>query len=282
MSNPNSVSSSPDHQSLPLHNEYERSYHDKEKNILGCSHYRRNVKIQAACCQKIYPCRLCHDANSDHFIIRSETKNMLCMECMTLQPVGQWCHTCGTRAARYYCNKCQFWNDDPDKPTYHCNYCGICRQGKGLDIDFHHCKKCNVCMSISGKDKHKCIERNLESDCPICGEYMFTSMTAVIVMPCGHGIHKPCYKKHIQSSYQCPICLKSLSNMTFYFGQLEQELERQPMPDAYRHHVSLIFCNDCERKSETPYHFFHHRCQLCRSFNTSVLKTKILDTASTP
>jgi hypothetical protein len=37
-------------------------------------------------------------------------------------------------------------------------------------------------MAISLKGKHKCIERNLESDCPICGEYMFTSTTTVIFM----------------------------------------------------------------------------------------------------
>ena len=60
--------------------------------------------------------------------------------------------------------------------------CGICRIGKGLGIDYFHCKKCNVCMAISLKGRHKCIERNLESDCPICGEYMFTSTTTVIFM----------------------------------------------------------------------------------------------------
>ncbi len=37
-------------------------------------------------------------------------------------------------------------------------------------------------MAMSLKGRHKCIERNLESDCPICGEYMFTSTTTVIFM----------------------------------------------------------------------------------------------------
>ncbi|CAO3637638.1 unnamed protein product [Cunninghamella echinulata] len=278
MSRPISAPSSPDrvpHELTSL-KEYERSYHDKEKNILGCSHYRRNVKLQANCCNKIYPCRLCHDSNNDHLIIRHETKNMVCMECMTLQPTSQWCNTCGTQASKYYCDKCKLWDDDPNKSIYHCDDCGICRQGKGLGIDFFHCKKCNVCMNMAIKDSHKCIEHNLESDCPICNEYMFTSTSAIMMMTCGHAIHKNCYKSHIKSSYQCPICLKSLYDMTFYFKQLQQELDLQPMPEAYQHHVSNIFCNDCEKKSETPYHFFHHRCQHCSSFNTSVLNTKIL------
>lgn len=47
-------------------------------------------------------------------------------------------------------------------------------------------EKCNVCMALSLKGRHKCIERNLESDCPVCGDYMFTSTTTVIFMPCGH------------------------------------------------------------------------------------------------
>ncbi|ORZ20282.1 zinc-ribbon-domain-containing protein [Absidia repens] len=267
----------PHHTLTALSNE--KSYQDEEKNILGCPHYQRNVKIQADCCQKIFPCRHCHDENSDHAMVRSEIKNMLCMVCDTLQPAGQYCKTCNTRASRYYCHQCKFWNDSPDHPTYHCDACGICRQGKGIGIDFHHCEKCNVCLTMSAKDSHKCIERNLESDCPICGEYMFTSTTAVIVMVCGHGIHKTCYQQHIQNSYQCPICLKSLRDMTFYFRQLQNEMERQPMPLAYQNYRSLVFCNDCEQKSVAPYHFFHHRCQSCSSFNTTVLKTEIPDTA---
>lgn len=103
------------------------------------------------------------------------------MLCLTLQPAGKSCQECGEELARYYCDKCKFWDDDPKKSIYHCDDCGICRQGKGLGEDFFHCKKCNICLHISMKD-HKCIERNLESDCPICGEYMFTSTATVIFM----------------------------------------------------------------------------------------------------
>lgn len=100
---------------------------------------------------------------------------------MTLQPAAQSCRECGEELARYYCDKCKLWDNDPRKSIYHCDDCGICRQGKGLGEDFFHCKKCNICLNISMKS-HKCIERNLESDCPICGEYMFTSTSTVIFM----------------------------------------------------------------------------------------------------
>ncbi|KAI8642379.1 zinc-ribbon-domain-containing protein [Parasitella parasitica] len=252
---------------------YCKSYHNQEQEILGCKHYQRNCKLQANCCEKIYTCRFCHDEAEDHTIVRHETKIMLCMMCLTLQPAAQNCNSCGERVASYYCDKCKLWDDDPKKSIYHCDDCGICRQGNGLGKDFFHCEKCNICLNISMKN-HKCIERNLESDCPICGEYMFTSTLTVIFMPCGHCIHKHCYTAYIQTSYQCPTCLKSLGDMSEYFNRLDKDLERQPMPAEYEKFISHIFCNDCEKKTPAKYHFFYHKCGHCGSFNTTVLKTE--------
>ncbi|KAI7851356.1 zinc-ribbon-domain-containing protein [Circinella umbellata] len=241
---------------------------------MGCKHYRRKVKLEANCCKTIFPCRFCHDESCDHGIVRHETKNMLCMLCMTLQPAAKTCCKCGVDVAAYYCDKCKLWDDDPKKSIYHCDDCGICRQGKGLNDDYFHCKKCNICMVMGMKGKHRCIERNLESDCPICGEYMFTSTTTVVFMQCGHCIHKLCYSAYIQTSYQCPTCLKSLGDMSEYFARLDRELVRQPMPPEYEKYVSHIFCNDCEKKSSAKYHFFYHKCTDCGSYNTTVLKTE--------
>ncbi|KAI8336927.1 zinc-ribbon-domain-containing protein [Blakeslea trispora] len=249
------------------------SYHNKVESILGCKHYRRNCKLQANCCQKLVSCRFCHDDAEEHTIVRQDTKQMLCMYCLQLQPAAQSCSECGQTMARYYCDKCKLWDDDPKKSIYHCDDCGICRQGKGLGEDFFHCKKCNICLSMS-MTQHKCIERNLECDCPICGEYMFTSTSKVIFMPCGHCIHQHCYTAYIQTSYQCPTCLKSLGDMSEYFNRLDKDLELQPMPAEYEKYISHIFCNDCEQKTPAKYHFFYHKCGHCGSFNTTVLKTE--------
>ena len=115
---------------------------------------------------------------------RGLTKIMKCMHCDTEQPCSQTCINieCQKTIAKYYCEDCKLWDDDSRKNIYHCHDCGICRIGRGLGDDYFHCKKCNVCMAISLRQNHKCIERNLESDCPICGEYMFTSTTTVIFM----------------------------------------------------------------------------------------------------
>ncbi|KAI9283166.1 zinc-ribbon-domain-containing protein [Sporodiniella umbellata] len=250
--------------------EYSQSFH--KDGILGCKHYQRKCKLQANCCQKIVSCRFCHDDAEDHAIVRHETKNMLCMLCLKLQPAGQDCAHCKEQMACYYCDKCKLW-DDSKTSIYHCEDCGICRKGKGLGKDFFHCKKCNICMSIKMKT-HKCIERNLECDCPICGEYLFTSTSVTVFMPCGHCIHKHCYAEYVQTSYQCPTCLKSLSDMSSYFNRLDKELERQPMPPEYENVISHIFCNDCETRTKAKHHFFYHKCGNCGSFNTTVLKTE--------
>jgi hypothetical protein len=111
---------------------------------------------------------------------RPETKNMFCMLCSEIQPAAQVCRSCHETVARYYCDTCKLWDDRSEKSIYHCDQCGICRVGKGLGQDYFHCEKCNICMVISLKDNHRCIERSLECDCPICGEYMFTSTSKIV------------------------------------------------------------------------------------------------------
>lgn len=242
-------------------------------DILGCQHYQRGVKLQAACCGKWVSCRLCHDEDNDHKMDRKATKAVLCMHCTTIQEPSNSCKSCKNIFAKYYCEKCKLWEDDPEKPIYHCDKCGLCRIGKGLGIDYFHCDTCDACLAISLKDNHRCIERNLDSDCPICGEYMFTSTETVMFMPCAHGIHWRCYQEHIQNSYQCPICWKSLANMDNYFGQIDKMLEEHQMPAEYEDYYSYILCNDCEKKSRTKYHFLYHKCQECGSYNTKLVKT---------
>ncbi|KAF9901906.1 hypothetical protein EC991_005554 [Linnemannia zychae] len=250
-----------------------KTYYNEEHNQLGCKHYRRGCKLKASCCGRWFNCRFCHDDASDHAIVRSETKMMLCMHCQTIQEAAQNCSFCKARMAVYYCDTCKLWDDDPKKHIYHCDDCGICRIGQGLGRDYFHCKKCNVCMNIQLQDNHKCIERNLECDCPICGEYMFTSTSTVIFMPCGHCIHSKCHEDYIKTSYQCPTCWKSLGDMSAYYSKIDSLLAEQTMPPDYANIFSIVLCNDCEVKSEAPYHFLYHRCDKCHGYNTKVLET---------
>ncbi|GAP88994.1 putative CHY zinc finger [Rosellinia necatrix] len=239
---------------------------------LGCEHYRRNVKLQCSTCNRWYTCRFCHDEREDHTLIRKETRNMLCMVCGTAQRAGQTCVSCETLAARYYCDICKLWNDDPDKPCYHCNDCGICRIGHGIGKDFYHCKKCCACIAISTQFDHKCIERAIDCDCPICGEYMFTSPKPVRFMRCGHSIHRDCLDQHQKTSYKCPICNKSLLNMESQFRNLDLSIQAQPMPSEFKDARAIVLCHDCSAKSSTMYHWLGLKCGVCQSYNTAQLQ----------
>ncbi|ROW03963.1 hypothetical protein VSDG_01064 [Cytospora chrysosperma] len=239
--------------------------------VLGCNHYRRNVKMQCVTCEKWYTCRLCHDEVEEHTLPRRLTKHMLCMLCGHPQKVSDTCVNCNESAARYYCSICKLWSDDVHKPIYHCDECGICRVGHGLDKDFFHCKTCRACISITQTNDHKCIERATDADCPICGENMFASPKTVIFMECGHSIHRACFNQYMASSYKCPICSKSIVNMEALFTNLANHIQEQPMPEEFRNVRSVVLCNDCSAKSSTQFHFLGLRCQICKSFNTAEL-----------
>ncbi|KAK9364986.1 hypothetical protein V1509DRAFT_447492 [Lipomyces kononenkoae] len=248
------------------------TWFDEASEIRGCAHYQRSVKLQCSICEQWYTCRFCHDEIEDHQLIRSETKNMLCTYCFLPQPAAQDCRGCGRRVAKYFCEKCKLWDDDPDKSIYHCNDCGICRIGEGLGKDFFHCKTCNVCMSVCLENSHRCIEHSTECNCPICGEYMFTSTMTVVFMSCGHSIHQKCYYEHTKNSYKCPTCARSIINMEAQFRLLDREIERQILPEPYCSWRSVITCNDCSGKSNVPFHFLGLKCDFCRSYNTAQVK----------
>ncbi|KAL9097213.1 MAG: hypothetical protein Q9165_000640, partial [Trypethelium subeluteriae] len=120
--------------------EYDDDEDMEEEPVLGCEHYKRNVKVQCSDCNRWYTCRFCHDAIEDHGLNRPKTRNMFCMLCRTPQPAAGQCRDCGEFAAWYYCEICKLWDNDSAKRIYHCPDCGICRKGEGLGKDFQHCK----------------------------------------------------------------------------------------------------------------------------------------------
>jgi hypothetical protein len=129
-----------------------------------------------------------------------------------------------------------------------------------------------ACISMSRINGHKCVERATDADCPICGEYLFSSPRPVTLMQCGHSIHAHCFEELQKTSYRCPLCNKSLLNMEYRFRQLDIQILHQPMPPDYANARAVITCNDCHAKSETPYHWIGLKCAVCGSYNTNQLQ----------
>ncbi|XP_010318962.1 zinc finger protein BRUTUS-like At1g74770 isoform X1 [Solanum lycopersicum] len=247
------------------------SYRDEQEIIFGCSHYKRNCKLLAPCCKKLFPCIRCHDETTDHTLDRKTITQMMCMKCLKIQPIGPSCSTpsCdGFSMGRYYCKICKLFDDE--RQIYHCPFCNLCRLGKGLGVGYFHCMNCNACMSKS-LSVHVCREKCLEENCPICHEYIFTSTNPVKALPCGHLMHSKCFQEYTCSHYTCPICSKSLGDMQVYFEMLDALLSEQKIPEEYAGQTQAILCNDCEKRGTASFHWLYHKCSSCGSYNTRLV-----------
>jgi hypothetical protein len=129
-----------------------------------------------------------------------------------------------------------------------------------------------VCVSIANENSHKCIERASDCDCPICGEYLFSSQESVVFMKCGHSIHRKCHDELMKTTYKCPICSQSVVNMEIQFRALDRAIEVQPMPLQFQDTKAVVSCNDCYAKSMVKYHWLGLKCSVCDSYNTVELQ----------
>ena len=252
--------------------------------VLGCKHYARKARLVAACCGAAHVCRFCHDEAEDHTIDRYATREMVCMACGSRQPSAKDCRDCGVTVARYFCSVCNFWEDSDDRDVYHCPFCNVCRRGKGLGKDFFHCMQCNSCVSLT-MGPHNCTATaddkaggRMESDCPVCKDFLFTSDTPVKCLPCGHFMHTACFEAYTKHYYTCPLCRKSLGDFTAYFRMLdailaeenEANAETNANGRAQNKAKQRVLCNDCGEETLADFHFVYHACAACRSYNTIV------------
>ena len=99
-------------------------------------------------------------------------------------------------------------------------------------------------------------------------QYLFDTVKPVSVMKCGHTIHEFCLRqlqeRHI---YACPICSKSIFDMSSEWASLDETVKNTPMPEEYDVECNIL-CNDCVTTSTTKYHFYGCKCLQCGSYNT--------------
>ncbi|XXG97010.1 kinetochore-associated Ndc80 complex subunit spc25 [Hypoxylon texense] len=175
---------------------------------------------------------------------------------------------CSTCNRWYTCRFCHDKVEDhnlirKDTKNMLCMFCGTAQRAG---------ETCCACIAIGQEKDHKCIERSTDCDCPICGDYMFTSPKAVCFMKCGHSIHRQCLDQHMKVAYKCPICNKSLVNMELQFRNLDLAIQTQPMPAEFQDTRALVLCNDCSAKSSVEYHWLGLKCGVCSSYNTAQLQ----------
>lgn len=235
-----------------------------DNNIHKCVHKVTKCMIVSPCCKQEFKCRRCHDKyfednDEAHKLDTKKIKQMVCDYCLTLQDVSNKCTTCDIKFSDYYCDICKIHND---KPMFHCEKCDECILGN--KFDYKHCNTCKCCIFHTVYDTHKCITDRLKGNCSICLE-SFENGERNNLMKCGHTIHYDCYTQYIKSSYKCPVCQKTIKDMSDEFRNIDRSIEFQPMPEMKRVHIK---CNDCEQKSKPYFHHVGLKCEKCGSYNT--------------
>ncbi|XP_040962549.1 E3 ubiquitin-protein ligase RZFP34 isoform X2 [Gossypium hirsutum] len=135
--------------------------------------------------------------------------------------------------------------------------------------NFFHCNKCGCCYSNLMREVHRCIEKAMHHDCPICFEFLFDTMKDVTVLPCGHTMHLGCLREMEEHyRYSCPVCSKSICDMSKLWRKLDKEIASTPMPAVYQNKMVWILCNDCGATSNVQFHIVAHKCPSCESYNT--------------
>lgn len=240
-----------------------RSYHSE--NVLGCQHYRRKCKVYCPECDDYWTCRFCHDevvTGHSLSVLRFKSKMMQCMECGEKQRSRKHCTNCSERMSSYFCSKCNLFETSNDI-FYHCVNCKMCHRGE--KNNHQYCEQCNACYEKEHFGNHHCKNKHSNEECPICFESTVSTLEKPVTMPCGHIMHEKCYGQY--RKHTCPLCKKSISNMEMYNEHLRTAIERTPMPEEYNRDAK-IYCNDCEEKSVTAFHFYGMQCGKCAGFNT--------------
>lgn len=59
--------------------------------------------------------------------------------------------------------------------------------------------------------------------------------------------------------------------MEDWYKKIDERILLDEMPEEFERKMSEVFCNDCETKTTTKFHFRFHKCKDCGGYNTSVL-----------
>jgi len=244
-----------------------------------CEHYQKNCILLCGCCNRLndsskcnkqYGCHRCHNniefenniGKNRHQLDKTKVK-LICTKCKTEQDISNKCISCDVEFGKYFCEKC-ILHDFVDKDQYHCDLCNICRVGKSKHV---HCEKCKCCLL----KEHVCKDELLNNTCSICLEDLFGSQITPIILKCNHVMHETCYNEYIKTNYICPICQKSLGDMSTYYKEMNKIIEATKMPVECENIMVKILCNDCNKKTETKLHYIAMKCSECGSYNTVII-----------
>lgn len=214
------------------------SFENKEVSNFSktCKHRsetKKCYKLYFSCCNLYDPCTNCHFDRPIHIerVAKLKVKPLntliTCMKCETEQVPSNNCvnSECGITFAKNYCSICPFWTDGK---LYHCDKCNVCLPFNKEEIK--HCDECNLCIIVNGK-RHDCKKRYREMKCICCSESVVLTPKTFTILNCSHPIHTDCLNDmKIKKNYRCPICKKSMWNMSAEWELLRTNIKFTPLP----------------------------------------------------
>ena len=269
-------------------------YVDSVKKVKFCKHSKIYLYQFYKCCNKVYPCRFCHDEEENHQADRFNIDYVKCNFCDVFQKKSSCCTNPDCyqykKQHNYYCSKCNIWKNDIDynlsfidsilldkinkfKEFYHCDKCGICRVGNSED--YKHCDSCNLCINKNKYNSHFCKINLKDQKCPICFEKIWDYSQSPHILKCGHAMHYKCFVETINNNnFYCSTCRKAIIDLKPLWLQIDNYMNNQQMPEEYSNWESIIKCRECDTQSTVKYHFEYHKCSNseCGCYNTDLIK----------
>lgn len=235
-------------------------YNHEPKVPKICNFMENYFYIYSNCCNKKICCKLCHNIDENHIFDKINI-DIICYNCGNKQKIGDYCLSCNQDfKTKYSCKLCSIYTNNNNLNYKHCESCNKCH----LNIETNYCNDCNNCF-FDNNIKHDCA-KIIDNTCSICLNNLNSNI--IITMLCGHNIHYSCYKILTEKDYKCPICRKSIKDMKDIFKKYDLLLKDKLDLNIGNNNLIEIYCNDCEKKSNSVSTYLGSKCFSCGSYNT--------------
>ncbi|KAE9460536.1 hypothetical protein C3L33_07572, partial [Rhododendron williamsianum] len=155
-----------------------------------------------------------------HELVRRDVSQVICAVCDTEQQVAHVCSKCGVKMGAYFCEICRFYDDDTTKEQFHCDDCGICRLVSQVIYSFPILL---IVVLIQDMILYRVGGREKFFHCKKCGKRSDYLPGYAIIRLLDTEVSDD-LSTVADSLYRCPICSKSLWNMSRAWERLDEEV----------------------------------------------------------
>ncbi|KVI00181.1 Rubredoxin-type fold [Cynara cardunculus var. scolymus] len=229
----------------------------------GCTHYRRRCKIKAPCCDEVFDCRHCHneiknsleiDPIHRHDVPRHDVKKVVfvsyvlyvTLNKMFNKIVSAVGYVWGITSVKHANSTTMMFRRISTIVINVAYVEQVARRISFIATNVVNNKMKNLYIDVATRKRSKIHTCVWKGQC---------TMIVLFVL-----------------RYSCPICSKSICDLSDMWRKLDNEVEATPMPETYKNKMVWILCNDCEKISRVKFHIVGQKCTQCKSYNTRQIR----------